>query len=466
MPISITLSVSEGDLFWTGQVELENPADYQRIQVDDALTIRLGGADAAGETYGVIVDRKELSREGVHRPRLVVAVISPAARYATPRAKPIERTWDAPIMAHTAAEEAIGETIVWDMINWLISGRVRLAIHEGFPIEVVRTIAEAAGGVVESLPDGRLHTRKRFPVSPPDWGTATPDHVLTDIADNLSCRESHRSRLRVNRIVVRGYLPQGSPINIEPDARPAGLNRGRTEFYGGDTVHTLAYVDANVTNLALEASAGLIFPEGNHLVENEEIVTFSGTSMAAISKPAVAIVSVLWLGVTLGELNLESDNRTLTAEYAGTAVARVKYRSVAQAWGLITPKTAGGLEAYPVSLRISGQTKNGTGYGDSDIICQRGAGDYPGKDIAEPLLANSAEKIERGRSEIDAGEDLQEISLTCIYRPGIMPGQLVEVHDALMGDSWRGKVTSVTHEARLPRITTSLEVLRYAPSST
>ena len=66
----------------------------------------------------------------------------------------------------------------------------------------------------------------------------------------------------------------------------------------------------------------------------------------------------------------------------------------------------------------------------------------------------------QGWAKIDIGENLQEIALTCVHRHNIIPGRLIEVHDALMGRSWRGKVTGVAHEAIGPRITTSLEILR------
>ncbi|MBF0153993.1 MAG: hypothetical protein HQL64_09670, partial [Magnetococcales bacterium] len=98
-------------------------------------------------------------------------------------------------------------------------------------------------------------------------------------------------------------------------------------------------------------------------------------------------------------------------------------------------------------------------------FCQRGDGAFRGADISDPLLSTDEAKRSRGRAEIDAGEALQEVSLTCLHRPGLMPGQLVEVHDALMGRSWRGKITSVSHSAQGNKLITSLELLRYAESS-
>jgi len=69
----------------------------------------------------------------------------------------------------------------------------------------------------------------------------------------------------------------------------------------------------------------------------------------------------------------------------------------------------------------------------------------------------------RGRAEIDTGEALQEVSLTCIFRPGVMPGQIAEIHDSMMGRSWRGKITGISHAFAGARVTTSLNLVRHVP---
>ena len=54
------------------------------------------------------------------------------------------------------------------------------------------------------------------------------------------------------------------------------------------------------------------------------------------------------------------------------------------------------------------------------------------------------------------------MSLTCFSRPGIMPGYLEKVHDAMMGRSWRGKVTGVRHIVQVQKVTTALDLVRLA----
>ncbi|MBF0143044.1 MAG: hypothetical protein HQL59_06250 [Magnetococcales bacterium] len=452
--LSATLSQAEMDFAWSGNLEVIDPASFQRIRIDDPIELELGG-----EVYRLMVDNKTLERDGVAMPRLTVSVVSPTARFVLPRATPLDRVWEAPVWAKDAAEEAVSEAVEWDLVNWLITGG-RLAVHNASPLDVVKTIAEAAGGLVETLPDGRLRVRHRFPVAVPGWASTAVDRVLTDASDNLSCRESHILRTRVNKVLVRGYLPTGAGfVSVEIDARPDGPNQGRTTFYSGETAHLLVHAGDDIALADPIVSAGVILPGGWQVVEVKQDLVFAGMAVATLDKPALALDSVIWLGNDLGALTLEADKRTVSVPEAGVAIARVTYRSMARSWGLSAPSLLAGLDEFPVQVRFSGST--GEAMGSGEIFCQRGDGAFRGADISDPLLTTNEAKRSRGRAEIDAGEALQEVSLTCLHRPGFMPGQLVEVHDALMGRSWRGKITSVGHIAQGPRLITSLELLRH-----
>ncbi|ABK45366.1 hypothetical protein Mmc1_2875 [Magnetococcus marinus MC-1] len=455
--LSASLAIAEGDYAWTGTMELADPASFQRIQIDDPVTLELGG-----EIFQMMVDNKTLSRDGVSRPRLVVSLISPTARFTMPRAMPMEGMWESPVSARVAAEEAVGKSILWDLVDWTIPGG-RLAVYDAAPLDVVRTIAEAAGGVVETTPGGILRVRHRFPVAVPQWGRVTPDHILTDSADNLSCRESHRARYRVNRVTVRGWLPSGGHLSAELDRRVDGLNQGHTTFHSGGSAHLLVNHGPKTSIQSISASSGALLPNADQSYTISEDLMFDGSNSATLSQPAQSIQSVIWLGNDLGALTLATDGMAVTAASSGVAIARVTFTVRSRSWSLTAPEVVAGLDSFPVQVRITGQS--GDQVGDGEIVCQRGDGEHPGEDISDPLLATTEAKLSRGRAEIDAGEDLQEISLTCVHRPGVMPGQIIEVHDALMGRSWRGKVTGVAHEAIGPRITTSLEVQRVAPSA-
>ncbi|MBF0628355.1 MAG: hypothetical protein HQL91_09040 [Magnetococcales bacterium] len=321
MILSAHISQAEGDFAWSGTLELSDPSAFQRIRIDDALTVQMGD-----ELFEMIVDNKMLERDGVGMPRLTVSVISPTARFTSPRATPADRSWLFPMMARAAAEEAIGEAIEWELVDWLIPAG-RLEFHDATPLDVVKAIAEAAGGRIETTPEGRLRVRHRFPVAVPAWAADPVDHVLTDESDNLSCRESHTLRTRVNKVLVRGYLPSGNGgfLSAEVDGRIDGPNEGRTTFYGGDAVHLMIHVGDDVTLLDPLVSTGVVWLDGQEETTITEDLVFSLSTTATLSKPALGIDSELWFGLNLGPLTLESDQRTVTARFAGVAIVRVKW---------------------------------------------------------------------------------------------------------------------------------------------
>ncbi|MBF0130997.1 MAG: hypothetical protein HQL75_00210 [Magnetococcales bacterium] len=543
--ISVNLSQSEGDFLWTGSIELTNPLSFHRIKIGDKIDLELGG-----ELFKLIVDNKSLNRDGVNNPSMTVSVASPTARFSSPRAKLISKVWNEPVWSRLAAESVIGEYIEWQLVDWMITGG-QLAVDNASPIDIIRTIASAAGGMVESKPDGTLKVRNRFPVPVPQWDTAFVDHVLTDEYDNLSCTENHIFPSRVDKVVIRSESASKS-ISAEVDSRRDGFNGGRTTFFPGDTVYILVFKDDGVNLEDPMYSDGNMRFVGERNIKFSQDVTFSNTNVATLNKQSYQIENYIWIGRGLGSLSLSADRKSVVAEYSGVGIARVNYYSHATVWALTSPFdyrmidsetvheitfsnansvtldrpvdsikqfswTSGNLgnltllankrtilaermpvptyknsykpiakarvtlvssaaqavakfaeyasfdiDVFPILTRFGGSFLDGLGAGE--LICQRGDGEFSGEDITDPLLTTELAKRSRGQAEIDSGESLQEVSLTCIHRPGFMPGQLVEVHDALFGKSWRGKITGVTHDANQTHIVTSLEIVRYYES--
>lgn len=97
-----------------------------------------------------------------------------------------------------------------------------------------------------------------------------------------------------------------------------------------------------------------------------------------------------------------------------------------------------------------------------EILVIRPPGDLPGDDIIDPLLSTEAVGVSRGRAELDSRATAKEIvGLQVMYRSNLKTGQLVEIHDALQGISWKGKITAITHRitsAASPSIFTELTI--------
>lgn len=95
-----------------------------------------------------------------------------------------------------------------------------------------------------------------------------------------------------------------------------------------------------------------------------------------------------------------------------------------------------------------------------DIFVIRDPGDKRGPDVIDPLISTIAVALERGRIEIDKASDLQPMSVRALYISGIMLGDIVEIHDAYQGRSWKGKVTGIRHSLQGNVVFTELDVLR------
>lgn len=95
-----------------------------------------------------------------------------------------------------------------------------------------------------------------------------------------------------------------------------------------------------------------------------------------------------------------------------------------------------------------------------NIIVQRGFGDKQGPDISDPLLTDTIVAISRGTKEIDQATSIYAETLRTTFRKGVALGQLVEVHDALQGVSWRGKIVSISHVRKGVTLWTDLDIER------
>lgn len=464
----LEISHAEGDFWWSGNIGIDSMSSFQRINVNDSLSLQLGN-----DTYNFIVDSKHIDRQGGKAPRLTVALISPSAVFSSPRYRPAEFIWNNPVYAHTAANESFGGTIAWDLVDWQLRAG-QLAFSNSSPIIVIDSLVKVVGGVVETLPDGTLHTRHSFPVPVSNWSSATPDHILTDSEDLLSSNESYINRLQFNKVLVRGYTPRDTGF-IEVEVNPY---MGGKKFYTGDQIPLLVYTGRNVNSVEAVTSSGYIIQTGfTSQMLRQQKVTFSNKNYTTIDKPATSIQTVQWIGNSLGNLTLEDDSVTLTAQNAGVAVALVTYYSQAFFFNWVTPNidtrnvvtldvsSTGvvnlryGMTSVPFVAHFRGISNQINASAD-EIFCQRGEGEFRGPDINEPKLTSMGAKLSRGRFEIDSNSNLQIVLIECTYRSGFRLGQLIEIHDAAMGTSWIGKLTSISHTSNGVKTTSKLEILR------
>jgi hypothetical protein len=143
-------------------------------------------------------------------------------------------------------------------------------------------------------------------------------------------------------------------LSAEIDSRPEGPNGGNTRFMPGDVAHFLVYKSANVAYDNPIPSAGSVSGGGLVVVEKEEDIAFADTDTASLRIPAQSIVSVTWLGNSLGNLVL-ADPQTLRASARGVAVARVRFRANANTHALQSPASVAGLTDFSILVFILGR---------------------------------------------------------------------------------------------------------------
>ncbi|MBF0126947.1 MAG: discoidin domain-containing protein [Magnetococcales bacterium] len=452
--IHATLAMSADSPHWVARLTVAREVDFARLRLEEPLLLSWGG-----ERFSMLVAQKSVLRQRHDGLERIVTGISTGVRHEFPRALPVTRVWHLPVWARDAVEEVLGEAVSWELPNWRLPAG-RLEVTNAAPLAVAGMVVGALGGVVRSRPDGLLRLRRRFPRAAPFWGQGAPDHLVTDGTDLLASREEGRFGKLFNRITVEEAVPAGQApgVWLEVDGDPEGGNRGKSRFSPGDTVHLLTLATPGVALTGLTASTGTFLSSQPVTRRVHEELLFHRTHRAVLSRPVLRIDAVTWLGNDLGPLTLEKDGRTVSAAAVGVAVARVTcVLSVCAGHAFRVPDTQSGLDAFPAMVAATGLPAQ---VAARSLTLQRGDGRRPGAPVSSPLLTDPVALQARGEAELDLGESMGIVGLTLLHRPGLEPGQLVEVLDGMEGASCRGVVTSVTHELTATGAVTRLELVK------
>ncbi|HRD65727.1 MAG TPA: hypothetical protein PKY50_06180 [Candidatus Competibacter sp.] len=311
---TVSLTASEQSPFWQADIELLVPADYCLFQRDAEFDV-----DLFGTTFRFLVDSRELTRriddDGNVEAVATVTGLSPVCRHAEPRALAIDRTWDQPATARSIVEDLLEQTVDWQMVDWWIPAN-RLAASGAYPLDIARQIIEAAGGWLESKPDGSLLARPAWPVSVPDLSPGTTDWVLDDrIVFAVEDRPSVDATVNRVRIVdVEGNYRDALEFVADDDDTLSGeLRAYPSPWRSGLTLrHT-----RGSPPVYLGAGAGAA-------AQQTETVEFVA-GKASVRYPVVAIQSIHWLANDLGGVAHDPWSTELVSSADGYSLAEVTY---------------------------------------------------------------------------------------------------------------------------------------------
>lgn len=293
---SASVVIDEGSSLWTGTFELTNKSDLSKFKAHSLFRFYIHG-----EEFLFLVSAKNLEHTGpsVIRPTLVG--VSPALQLSAPMSLQVTKTWNTSVMAHDVILEMAGGYPVEITIgNWPILA-YRLGVSNASPLDVIKTVAEAVGGVVDSKPDGTLRIRPKYPVSIPQWGPATvnhvytPDgHVFTSKSQDLPVRVFNKFR------VMDAQIGQG------------GDRLDYTEITS-TTGEIRAYLSPwrEAALVCTSYTADVLGVREEYRDEEETIEIFNGTGN--VRYPVYGVNSIQWMGVPLGGIVAGNDSTVITS---------------------------------------------------------------------------------------------------------------------------------------------------------
>lgn len=154
----------------------------------------------------------------------------------------------------------------------------------------------------------------------------------------------------------------GAPAHLSAaiDTVEGGLNQGKTSFLPGESVYFLVWQSDNVEHDMPIVSVGAVSVYGGAVPlvarTREQDIVFSNTAEAQVPVPAASLDNVVWMGTSLGALELGADRMTLRATAPGVAVARVRYTTVLPvAYRLHSPQAVHGETDFSVLVYIRGR---------------------------------------------------------------------------------------------------------------
>ena len=223
-------------------------------------------------------------------------------------------------MASAVARSLAGGIPVdWRMVDWDVRPG-RLAPDGQAPLEVLRNLVSAAGGIMTSNRDGSIAARPWPPYRPADW----PAHIEAEtdsLSAMISIQDDDDARDLRNAVTVRDETGTGD-LRIEeiPDTRIG--NRAEVWVY---QVPWRDDFDVRHTAAGLAVLQDLGVEERTIEAEMLEIVDGEGKTQW----PIYGIVTARWNKIDLGAITPAEDG-TITTEIRAESLLYLTYRTKAR----------------------------------------------------------------------------------------------------------------------------------------
>jgi len=325
--VAASVTADEDSPYYQCEVELRDSKKYASFGRDQPFVLHL-----FADEYHFVVDSRNLSRtiddDGNYQETATISGLSPLCLKAAPRSTPVTKTWITPTYASALVEELIGP-VTWNLVDWLIPG-YRLAAESADPFDVAQKIVTAAGGLIESQPDGSVVVRHRWPTSIASLGSATLAGTLYETAIYAAQEQPTQDAL-MNRIRI---LDSDAGFQDRLEYVPNKLGDESDDPWNG---MMYAYPSPWRENLRIATTRGSKIQLG---LQGESVLTVDGDEAETITfesgqssarYPIMTLNSFEWLDENLGGLTFSVYSTTLEAgaegNYYGHSLAKIAYTS-------------------------------------------------------------------------------------------------------------------------------------------
>ena len=364
--LDMSVAVDEGNYTYSCDATLANYTDLIKFESNKPFYVVL-----QGETYSFVVDSRTLNREEVNAPQAKIRGLSPTSHFTSPRSKQIigttfsESYTAKQIADHLLYDSSINYTIGdsggdltqaqanaisldWEIQDWGIPP-YRYGAENTYPLDALKTIVEAVGGVVEATPEGNIRARYKFPVKVPDYSDATTDHFFYDADDIISIQENHAPNRMVNAVYVKTYQDMGIQDTIEYfDQLSAPDPWGTVDTFGGGIVRVFPAIWRDTVDLSHNRNddpdvyleyQGIEEWTPNEWVNPEygwetiDIVKGQGSTKYPITK----VLGYGYMSDNAGEIIINDYSRTFytKSEQVRFSIVKLKYQTRCHRWKLV-----------------------------------------------------------------------------------------------------------------------------------
>jgi len=317
-PVSVQLTGTRDQYCLSCTIELATQEDFLACTSRADIDITLNG-----DLYTFFVEGRQRNRS-VGEASYTVTGLSKTALLDAPYADTISAEQTGMASAIVTALAA-GYTVDWRTVDWFIPPNTLLPADET-PLSVIRTIAAAAGAIIQTSPAGVLIIQPRYPVKVPDWGGVVPAITLSDVDDFFTTSDQYEHRPGFNKFLISDQLSSQDTLRLETESISDTQQYLRGYKTPWDETYTLRHTGG--TWVILE----YLGIEEAEKIEVIEFVAGAGRTQY----PIYQVSNLEWLETNLGTVTHGEDGN-LESVVAAESLLSITYKTRCRKWKATDP---------------------------------------------------------------------------------------------------------------------------------